>query len=108
MLLKQFSVFHTLENVGKGQNVGNQHFLPFSAMFNPFPNNSWFLCVCSISLLKTLWEKGEIASNEQFFLFPQCFLPILKNFLPLSSHLKLSSANSLNLEESKICRLGKG
>ena len=22
---------------------------------------------------KTLWEKGEIARNEQFLLFPQCF-----------------------------------
>ena len=28
--------------------------------------------------------------------------------VPFSSHLELSSANSLNLEESKICRLGKG
>ena len=40
--------------------------------FNPFPNKPWFLCVCSTSLLKTLWE---IARNEQFLLFPQCFLP---------------------------------
>ena len=22
---------------------------------------------------KALWEKGEIAQNEQFLLFPQCF-----------------------------------
>ena len=27
------------------------------------------------SLLKTL-GKGEIACNEQFFLYPQCFLPV--------------------------------
>ena len=26
------------------------------------------------SFLKTLWKKGEIAQNEQFHLFPQCFL----------------------------------
>ena len=25
-------------------------------------------------------EKGEIAHNEQFLLFPQCFLPILRTF----------------------------
>ena len=31
----------------------------------------------------------------------------LKKFLALSSNYKLSSANSLSLEESKICRLGK-
>ena len=30
------------------------------------------------------------------------------NFLPFSSNLKLSSANSFTLEESKISRLGKG
>ena len=52
--------------------------------------------------------KGEIARNEQFLLFPLCFLPISKNFLPLASHLKLSSANPLKLEGSKICCLGKG
>ena len=32
------------------------------------------LCVCCTSLLKTLWKKGEIARNEQFLLFQQCFL----------------------------------
>ena len=30
--------------------------------------------------LKTLWGKGEIACNEQFLLFPQCFLQVLKTF----------------------------
>ena len=31
----------------------------------------------------------------------------LENFLLFSSTLKLSSANSFSLEDSKICRLGK-
>ena len=31
----------------------------------------------------------------------------LENLLPFSSKLKLSSAKSFSLEESKICRLGK-
>ena len=44
---------------------------------NPFQNKPWFLRVCSTRLLKTLWEKGEIARNEQFLLFLQCFLPYL-------------------------------
>ena len=42
-------------------------------LLNPPPNNFWFLPVCSTSLLKTLGEKEEIAHNEQFLLFPQCF-----------------------------------
>ena len=51
--------------------------------------------------------KGEIARNEQFLLFP-VFSTFLENIRPLSSNLKLLSADSLSLEESKICRLGKG
>ena len=54
--------------------------------------------VSAEQVLKTL-GKGEIARNE--------FYTHWENFLPFSSNLKLSSANSFNLEESKICRLGK-
>ena len=49
--------------------------------------------------------KGEFAGNEQFLLFPQCFFTHLDNFRPFSSNLKLSSAHSFSLEESKICCL---
>ena len=52
-------------------------------------------------------EKGEIARNEQFLLFSVFSTP-LKNFMPFSAKLKLSSANLLNLEASKNCRIGKG
>ena len=52
--------------------------------------------------------KGEIARNEQFLLFPTWFSTNLENFMPFSSTLKLSSADSFSFEESKICRLGKG
>ena len=52
--------------------------------------------------------KGEIAGNERFLLFPQCFSTRLDNLLPFSSNLKLSSAISFSLEESKIYRLVMG
>ena len=46
----------------------------------------------------------EIAHHEQFLLFPESvFYPFYH-----SDDLKLSSANSVGLEEPKICRLGKG
>ena len=32
----------------------------------------------------------------------------MENFLPFSSNLILSSANSFNFDESTICRFGKG
>ena len=47
--------------------------------------------------------KGEIARNEQFLLFLQCFLPHFENFLPFPPNSKLSPANSFSLEESKCC-----
>ena len=87
---------------------GKSDFDTYLDCVNPFPNKPWFLRVCSISLMKTLWGKGEIARNEQFLLFPTVFSTCLENFKPFSLNLKLSSASSFSLEESKICRLGKG
>ena len=51
-----------------------------------------------------MW-KGEIARNQQFLLLPQCFLPVWITLCHFSWKLKLSSANSFSLEESKICCL---
>ena len=51
----------------------------FLRALNPFPKKPWFVRVCSTSLLNTE-GKGEIAHNEQFHLFPQCFLPVRKTF----------------------------
>ena len=78
-----------------------------SIYLNAFQNKPWFLCVCTIRLLKTV-GKGEIACNQQFLSFPQCFSTHLENFLPFSTNSKLLSANSLSLEQSKICHLEKG
>ena len=63
--------------------------------------------VSAVQIFENTAGKGEIARIEQFLLFPQCFLPISMDFQPFSSNLKLSSANSVSLEGSKICRLGK-
>ena len=49
---------------------------------------------------------GEIA--HYISPFPIVFSTRLDNFQPFSSNLKLSSANSFSLEESKICRLVMG
>ena len=54
------------------------HFqVPFNYYFlfsiNPFPNEPWFLHVCSKCLL------------EQFLLFPQCFLSFWRTFIKFKS-----------------------
>ena len=69
---------------------------------NPFPNKPWFLRVSRTSLLKTLLV------TRNFSFFPCYFSTRLENFLPFLSNSKLSSANSFNLEGSKIYHLGKG
>ena len=53
-------------------------------------------------------EKGEIAPDEEFLLFPTVFSKLLDNFPPFSPNLELSSAKSFNLEESKLCSLVMG
>ena len=32
----------------------------FLRVINPFPNKPWFLRICCMSLLKTLWEKEKL------------------------------------------------
>ena len=77
-----------------------------SRLINPFPNKPWFLRVCSTSPLKTLWEQEKLLVTSNFF-FYQCFLPFMENFQPFSN-LKLSSAKSFNLDQSKIFLSGNG
>ena len=87
-------VLGRVENiVGKGENDGYQHFLFFPTMFSKrfFPRvvksrdrvvKSYsfskqalvFTCLQHKSFENTA-GKGEIACNEQFLLYPQCFLP---------------------------------
>ena len=71
--------------------------------YSPFRNRPWFLCVCSTSLLKTLWEKDILLVTSNFSFFPTVLSIHFKSFLPFSSNLKLSSADFFSFEQSKIC-----
>ena len=62
----------------------------------------------AVQVFENTVGKGEIARNEQFLHFPPCFLPVWRAFCHFLSNLKLSSANSFSLEESKICCLVMG
>ena len=56
-------------------------------------------CLRGTSLLKTLWREEKLHMR---------FPPFSENFPPFSSILKLSSANSLSLEEFRNLLFGKG
>ena len=53
-------------------------------------------------------EKEEIARNEQFLLFPQCFLLNQKIVFPFVNILDIISLFASELEEPKIGLSGKG
>ena len=89
-------------------NVFKSFILQDLIRLNPFPNKFLVLRVCSTSLLKTLWEKQKLLvtsnfsfSHSVFYLFREL------SVLSFSTNLKLSSSKSFNLDEAKICRLGK-
>ena len=81
--------------------------LYISLTFFHFKQALVFTCLEYQSFENTV-GKGEIARNEQFLLSPQYFLPVWITFCYFHYHLQLSSANSFSLEESKMCRVGKG
>ena len=76
-------------------------------IFYAFTKQALVLNVCNTSLLKTRWEKEKllIMSNFSFSLSISFHLD---HFLQFTSNLKLLSADSFSLEESKICHLRKG
>ena len=53
-------------------------------------------------------EKGEIACNEQFLLFPQCFVLNQIIVFPFVHIFYIISLFTAELEESKIDTSGKG
>ena len=71
--------------MGTGENAGNLRFLRFHTIFSlvfseSFPKQALvFTCLQYKSFENTV-GKGEIARNEQFLLFPKCFLPIWRTF----------------------------
>ena len=62
--------------------------------------------VSVVQLLKILLEKEKLLVTSNFSFSNSVFYPFRK-ISSFTSNLKLSSANSISLEESKICRLGK-
>ena len=123
--------------MGKGENAGNFPTFPtlpktnnnFSITYtlpfvNTFTLNQFKILSFGKGLTLSQTNPGFYVSAVQVFRkhcgkrrncslraispFPTVFSTLLENFLPFSSNLKLSSANSFSLEESKICRLVKG
>ena len=101
-----FSLYHYFNN---GYVVRQPVALEESAEhYWPFSKQALVLCVCSTSLLKTLWEKKKLLITSNFSFSHRVFFSFRELFPPLSSNLKLLSANSFSLEESAYCYNRKG
>ena len=62
-------VIRGVENiVGKVENAS-------LLLVKSFPKKPWFLCVCSASLLKTLWEKEKLLLTSSFSFYHGVFYP---------------------------------
>ena len=81
-------------------------------MYSIFP----YLFTTHLRLLMTLYKKpfenivgnGENAGNQHFLLFPECFLPFLKQISIFQLHLFFLSANAFNLGQCKLLLFSKG
>ena len=70
------------------------------AMHEPFPKQALVFTCLQHKSSENTEEKGAISP------LPTVFSTCLEIFLPFSSNLKLSSANTSSLEEFEICSLG--
>ena len=61
------TLYHTIPRLNEAR--------PNKDMFNPFPDKSWFLRVCSTSLLKTPRGKEKLLVTSNFSVFHGVFYP---------------------------------
>ena len=57
--------------------------IPYFLVVYPYPNKLLILHVCSLSLLKTMWEKEKLLVTSHFSFFP-LFSTSMEKFLPFS------------------------
>ena len=82
------------------QNIGNYA--------EPFTPQILILTCQEKTAFENIVGKGEIARNEQFLLFPQCFLHYLISLSPFVHIFDIISLLAVKLEESEIGISGKG
>ena len=72
-LLENCTVFYILNTLNPIDFENNLMKTMGKTVVNPFPNKPWFLCVCSTSLMKTLWEKEKLLMTSNFPFFHSVF-----------------------------------
>ena len=65
-----------VENAGYNDVLGNGLRLKKMYLVEPYPKQAQVFTCLLYKCFENTVEKGEIARNEQFLLFPQCFLSV--------------------------------
>ena len=73
----------------------------YSILFNS-TTPSKLLTTLNEKAFENIVGKGENANNQHFLIFPQCFLPFPKQAFVFLFKFIMSSANALNLDQSRI------
>ena len=61
--------------------LSHSHFLHYqNTKLKPFPKQALALRCMQYKSFENTVRKEEIARNEQFYIYPQCFLPVRKPF----------------------------
>ena len=66
--------------ITKGYEYPHPHFLPRNYSLLTFSKTSPVSTCLQYKSFENTVGKGEIARNEQFLIYPQCFLPLLRTF----------------------------
>ena len=85
-----FSFFHNVFKrlLSQIRFIIDCHHTSIFYLVNPFPNKPWFLCVCSTSLSKTLWEKEKLLITSNFS-FPHSVFYHLRELSTIFTNFKI-------------------
>ena len=104
LVTSNFSFFHIVFKRVALLTCKNQKGLKIC--INAFPNKLRILCVCSTSLLKTLWKKEKLLITSKFSFSHRVFYPFGK-LSAIFINFEIVACKLFQFEASKICRLGK-
>ena len=80
LALSLIHYFETVPHLSHFAFFQNVFLKAFSLLCFLFPKQALVITCLQYKSFENTAGKGKIARNEQFFLFPQCFLPIWKTF----------------------------
>ena len=106
LILYQTTKFY-IDRISKDLQTTKYIFLKNFNLFNTFRNKTWFLRVCSTSLLKTLWEKEKLLVTNNFSFSHSIFYPF-RELSTIFINFKIVICKLFQFGEVQNLLVGKG